>query len=388
MKNIGLKILGFIKNHHIISCILLIILLFQTANFIRYTYNRIKYGKFVKVAQKYSDYEYSGFASAGYLYPEIDENSFLFFIIPMARKPIPYNDITDFYNIDGFSFFYYSNKYMDSNEPLVFFEMYDKFYDEFIYTKLPYIISYKLNKKRKKLEQIDHSWGIIKDKKFSPVLKITDDYTIYIKNNKKSDFKIDGNGGRIKPYRIDKDTFLISLHSYYENSFKSSFLFSYKDMKLSHIDTSEIPQNDFCNTALIQLEGNKFLTLSNYKKTGYLTDISFYEFKNNKFHKLQFEPPKNYEKFSFSLDYPFVLDKNAVLFIGGSIGEYDLTKTTERCYLFDIEKNKIVRINDIKFEMNDYSEVKTIKTLGGNYYIHFIDKNYFDNKHYFYEYIR
>ena len=97
----------------------------------------------------------------------------------------------------------------------------------------------------------------------------------------------------------------------------------------------------------------------NHLFTKYKNFLSLYEYKNNEFNLIKEVPLRKIETSSASISY---IGKNQFLICGGYYGEYDIKLYSDKTYILDLDKEKIIPFtklpvctsNVIQFEKNKY----------------------------------
>ncbi len=364
IKEIGLRVFDWGKKHKVLSIFLCITILTYTIKGCVWIYNDIAYGRFVRVGEKHIDDTWHS-----NIY-ETDYSAIHFFI--------PSNSYTG----NNASTKMIAKKLGDTPVSYLPNEIYNINGDFIYFKKAKDGFLYNLDEKNKELRFV-RDISKFNSQNIKPAISIysKDENRIINVGNKTTILKNTDKTGKI--IKLDNKNILLFFNEMYNGSaFKYSYRYSLKDEKLYQLNTSEIPYLSGLHNKLIYLGNNKFLFLQGtaFDK---LTNTMLFTLENDKFIKQKLKMPRNNPLFGFSTNNPLVLNKNQVLFVGGLKGELDISWRTKQCFLYDIKRNKIVKINDFPFRLR---KIIDLKTKNGEFYIPVVHLQNNHTKHFIYKY--
>ncbi len=372
IKNICLKLFNLGKKHKVLSIILCILIVVFCFKSVVWVYNDIAYGRFVKVGEKHID---DAWYSSLY---ETNYGTIRFFIPSNTHinNNLSTKKITR--RLENFPVLRLPNEIYNINKDFIFSE---EIRDGFFYD---------LDEEDKNLEVIRDIDAFDKfDLSIKPMIEHiakNGNRAISICNNNDCKLIALDNKDVKEIIKLDDVNLLFLLGDPNGRLTYNRFCkYSFKNNELQKFNTFEVPYMNGLHNKLVYLGKNKFLFLQNEALIGRITNVILFTLQNDKFLKQELKTPANSFLFGFSTDNPLVLNENQVLFVGGIKGETAFRRLSKQCFLYDIQKNKIMKINDFPYNLK---QINFLKTKDGNFYVPVVYSNGKHIKHFVYKYKR
>ncbi len=389
--NIKLKIFSFSKNHKILSILLCLLFIMFCVRGVVWLYNDIAYGRFVKVAEMQNtqignSHEFIALSDDGALLFlrngnwSIDDSNIFYNIYHINKNHIKKMETTinaywikpiADYQGKIYLLFVENSKTLNKTGKYIFqYDYQNDLLSDNKITTSPYTTNAKCTHLPNKTIAIFGEQPIMnKDQIEYPITifnpKTMQSEILHKYRKKQEDFvSINLNNDalsettKLYSYNYDNTDYIVMVKNSGLGKIEISLL-NVNNNTMSNIDIDQIEKHeDYAKAHNIQrkiiwLKNNDFLVIT-YPNFGKYTFFETYSLNNNTIVKKQTKVFHNKGLFHANKISPnnySVINGNKILFIGGYDGIATTSWINKSCYLYDIDKNKIFRLNDFKYRI-------------------------------------